>query len=215
MRDIFNTLQADLIDYQKITGSNNKYRYILTVIDALSRKAWTEKLLDKRASTTASALDRIIGSMPRVPIFFSSDKGNEFNDKNQFIKSVLVDKYHMHVFTMQGKTKGSIVERFNRTLKTRFARYFTENKTKRWIDQLENFTRNYNRTYHRTIKMAPNDVTSEKVAEVLRNVYPNANNRVSCSPHPFKVGDRVRIPRTKNLFSKGYEQSNLSLLTQF
>ena len=167
----------------------------------------SEKLIDKRASTTPSALDKIISSMPRIPTFFSSDQGNEFNYKNQHIKSVLADKYHMHIFTMQGKTKGSIVERFNRTLKTRFARYFTENHTKRWIDQLQNFTRNYNRTYHRTIKMAPNDVTSEKVEQVIKNVYPNASNRVSCSPYPFKVGDKVRIPRTKNLFSKGYEQS--------
>ena len=207
VRDIYNTLQADLIDYQKITGSNNNYRYILVVIDALSRFAWTAKLLDKKASTTAAALDEIIGSMPRYPIFFSSDQGNEFNEKNQHIRSILVDKYHMHIFTMKGLTKGSIVERFNRTLKTRLARFFTENKTKRWIDQLQNFTRNYNRTYHTSIKMAPVDVTNENVKEVLQNVYPKAHTKSNCSA--FKLGDKVRIPRSKNVFSKGYEQSKL------
>ena len=39
--------------------------------------------------------------------------------KNPYIKKVLVDKYGMNVYTMSGRTKGSIVERFNRTLKER------------------------------------------------------------------------------------------------
>ena len=54
---------------------------------------------------------------------FSSDKGNEFTVKNAHIKKVLVDKYKMNVFTMTGRTKGSIVERFNRTLKERIGKF--------------------------------------------------------------------------------------------
>ena len=137
----------------------------------------------------------------------SSDKGLEFSQTDPDIKRIVKDKYHMHMFTLSGSIKAGIVERFNRTLKTRLARYFYENKTRKWLDVLQQFTRNYNHTYHRTIKMAPADVTSDKVRLVLKNVYPDRDNWRSCSPKPFKVGDKVRIALIKKPFSKGYEQS--------
>ena len=34
-----------------------------------------------------------------------------------------MDKYGMHVYTMAGRTKGSIVERFNRTIKERIGQF--------------------------------------------------------------------------------------------
>ena len=55
-------------------------------------------------------------------LYFKFDKYSnhfKFTVKNPYIKKVLVDKYGMHVYTMSGRTKGSIVERFNRTLKER------------------------------------------------------------------------------------------------
>ena len=47
----------------------------------------------------------------------------KFTTKNPHIKKVLVDKYGMHVYTMSGRTKGSIVERFNRTIKQRIGMF--------------------------------------------------------------------------------------------
>ena len=43
-------------------------------------------------------------------------------------------------------TKAAVVERFNRTLRERLARYMTENHTKRWIDYLPECIANYNNT---------------------------------------------------------------------
>lgn len=208
--DIYHCIQADLIDYSRISGSNNRYSYILVVIDVLSKMLWTRAMLDKTAKTTSEHLDSIISSMPRVPVFFSSDKGNEFSKTNRYTKAILIDKYKMHIFTMAGRTKGSVVERVNRTLKTNLQRHFTETNSKRWVDVLQKFTTNYNRNYHSTIRMAPVDVTAEKVKQILSYVYPNSNKWVSCSPNPFKVGDRVRIPvQKKNIFVKGYAQSKI------
>mgnify|MGYP000068844348 CR=1 FL=1 len=71
----------------------------------------------------------------------------------------------MVVYTLKGSTfKGSIVERFNRTLKTRIARYFTENGTTKWIDALQGITNAYNKSYHRSIKMSPNEAALLKVS---------------------------------------------------
>ena len=52
-----------------------------------------------------------------------------------------------------------MVERFNRTLKERIERYFTENKTKCWVDILQLFSNNINNSVNRSIGVRPIDVT--------------------------------------------------------
>lgn len=206
-KDIYHTIQVDLVEYPRYKGTNDKYRYILVVIDCLSKMAWTRPLTKKTGSKVAGALDSIFESMPRIPTLFSSDRGKEFSPTDPDIKRIVRDKYHMFMFTLQSDVKAAIVERFNRTLKERLERYFTETGKHRWVDVLQQFTENYNRTYHSTIKMAPVDVTADKVRQVLLNVYPNGDKITSCSPSPFKKGDRVRVALIKKAFSKGYAQS--------
>ena len=70
----------------------------------------------------------------------------------------------MVIYTLSGSQfKGSIVERFNRSLKSRIARYFTEHGTTRWVDSLQGITAAYNKAYHRSIKMSPEDAANLKV----------------------------------------------------
>ena len=57
----------------------------------------------------------------------------------------------------------------------------------------------YNNTVHRSIKIKPVDVTSDSYAEY--NEYSNVTKP------KFKVGDRVRISKYKNIFHKGYTQN--------
>lgn len=206
-KDIYNTVQVDLVEYPRYKGTNDMHRYILVVIDCLSKMAWTRPLTKKTGKKVAAGLDSIFESMPRIPTLFSSDRGKEFSPTDPDIKRIVRDKYHMIMFTLKSSVKASIVERFNRTLKERLERYFTETGKHRWVDVLEKFTRNYNRSYHSTIKMAPVDVTSDKVGQVLLNVYPDAKKLATCTPSPFKKGDRVRVALIKKPFDKGYKQS--------
>mgnify|MGYP000065894876 CR=1 FL=1 len=70
----------------------------------------------------------------------------------------------MVVYTLKGsKFKGSIIERFNRTLKNRIARSFTEHGTTRWVDALQGIISAYNKSYHRSVKMTPNEAALLKV----------------------------------------------------
>ena len=98
-------------------------------------------------------------------------------------------------------SKAAVVERFNRTIRERLARYMTANNTKRWIDYLPEAVANYNNTFHRSIGMAPNLVSFENRQDVFKNLYPNVDMKVKCK---LKVGWRVRIPRKKNIFEKGF-----------
>jgi len=103
--NVNHSVMADLIDYRKYSRQNQGFKYILVVIDAFSRFAYTAPLKFKTAEDSAKALDSIFSNFLHPPTMFSSDKGNEFTTKNPFIRKILVEKYQMQVFTMSGRTK--------------------------------------------------------------------------------------------------------------
>ena len=68
-----------------------------------------------------------------------------------------------------------------------------------YFDVLDDIVNKYNNTDHRTIKMKRIYVTSDSYAEY---------NEDSNEKDPkFKVGDRARISKYKNIFTKGYTQN--------
>ena len=95
-----------------------------------------------------------------------------------------------------------MVERFNRTLKSKIWRYFTAKNTYRWVDDLSKFVDGYNHSFHRSIKMKPADVTPENAMEVWLRLY-NIPRHIR-SVDDIRIGDRVRISKVKSTFEKGY-----------
>ena len=65
------------IDYRKFSRENKGYKYILVIIDSFSRFAHTVPLKFKTAEETAEAIDSVFSKFHDLPIFFTSDKGNE------------------------------------------------------------------------------------------------------------------------------------------
>ena len=65
-----------------------------------------------------------------------------------------------------------------------------------YIDKLDNIVDEYNNAYHRTIKMKP--------ANVKDNTYIDFKREVNDKDLKFKVGNRVRISKYKNVFAKGH-----------
>ncbi|CAB3977330.1 integrase core domain-containing [Paramuricea clavata] len=145
------------------------------------------------------------GRYPNVAQF---DEGKEFY--NNGVKALL-DDHDIHYFsTMKlGGKKAAIVERFNRTLKTRMWKYFTESgfteKEKKWIDVLPNLVNSYNHSKHRTIGMKPAYVNEENKDEVWTRIY---GYPLSYFPKPkFKVGDNVHAIPGYKTFKKGYTKN--------
>lgn len=201
----FHTISADLIDYQMLRFSNNNYRYILTVIDCFSRMTYAKALKSKKAQEVSEKLDEIISSMQFVPRFFTSDKGGEFDVRNRYIFDTLVEKYQMVVYYTTGPKKNSMVERFNRTLKERLERVFTETGKKRWIDLYDDFVVNINNSINRTIGIRPVDVTLDNAKKIWKKIYPDANKVPKCDA--LLVNDRVRTAISKSIFAKGYHKN--------
>ena len=65
-----------------------------------------------------------------------------------------------------------------------------------YYDVLDDIVKRYNNTRHSTIKMKPIDVKDD--------TYINTDKKTNNKDPKFKVGDRVRISKYKNVFAKGY-----------
>lgn len=102
------------------------------------------------------------------------------------------------------KWKASVVERVNRTLKSRIQKYFYKNKTKNWIDIIEKVVDNYNNTPHSAIGVAPNEVSESNRKQVYKRLYPDLGLRTVCK---LKQGDLVRKIIQKEFHEKGYTQN--------
>ena len=193
--------QADLADMSSTSKFNDKYRFLLCIIDVFSKYAWVVPIKDKTGKTLVHAFKSVLKS-GRKPKSLQTDKGTEFKNKDfqNFLKSKKI-----HFFTTENP---SIVERFQRTLKSRMWKYFTHHRTLRYPDVLSKLVNAYNHSCHRSIKRAPVSVKTvqneAKVSEILfGNKKSNCKNSKS-SQAKFKVGDFVRINKTKRTFEKRF-----------
>ena len=91
--------------------------------------------------------------------------------------------------------KSVVAERFIRTLKSKLYKHLIATDKKLYYDVLDEAVNEYNNTKHSTIKIKPIDVKNNK------RVYIDEHNEKDSR---FKVGDRVRISKFKNIFAKGY-----------
>ena len=126
---------------------NDGYKYLLAVIDVFSKYGWIRALNSKSGIEVATALKDIIDSSGRKPELVWSDKGKEFY--NHHVKSLVA------IYSSENEEKSSIVERWNRSLKSVTYRYFSANNTYRYIDVIQQIVERYNNTEHTSVKMTP------------------------------------------------------------
>ena len=198
--DVDGVWSVDLVD---MTGDwvreNDGYRYILCVVDVFSRYAWVAPLRDKSAGTVRAAFQTLFRQA--IPAQIWADRGSEF-----YAASVkgLFDQHDIVLYSTYSESKSVVVESFNRTLKNRMWRQFTERQDRRWVDTLEELVHDYNHSKHSSIGMTPAEAhTGKHNAELLERQEARDDGRPKKKPK-FKVGDRVRISRVKGTFEKGY-----------
>lgn len=200
--------QADLADMQGLQSDNDHYRYILTVIDVFSKHAWVQAVTSKSSKEVTNAFQAILKrSEPRKPERLQTDKGKEFFNKD-FQTLLRVNK--IHHFASESDQKAAVVERFNRTLKSRIWTFLSAKQTSRWIDALPKIVTSYNNSYHRSIRMAPANVQKNDESKLWVRLYGDGDTELKQlksrwkSNRPLKEGTMVRVNRVKGQFEKGY-----------
>ena len=145
--------QMDLVDMQKLSRWNQGNKYLLTVIDVLSKHAWAVPIKSKSSQEMIRGLTRHYQqASPQKPLRVQTDQGRGFYNRGV---QAWFKKQGTHHFSTYGDSKASVVERWHRTLKQRMYRYFTTHNTLRYVDVLQPLIQTYNHAYHRSIGMAP------------------------------------------------------------
>lgn len=145
MRGINETLQADLIDMQQFKRINRGYRYILTVIDVFSKRAFAEPLKDKTAKSTTEAMEKILNQVGKRIRNLQTDDGKEFF--NRSMKRLLTQHGGINHYSTYTVKKASIVERLIRTIKRKLYMNFSLHGSYKWYDTLAGVIHTYNETW--------------------------------------------------------------------
>lgn len=193
--------QADLIDFQKFAQFNKGYKYVLVVIDCLSKYVWFSPLKSKAKYNVSNAMEIILNNSLRSPRNLQTDLGKEFY--NDVFKQ-LMKKFNINHYSTYSTKKASIVERVIRTLKGHLYKLFSLYGKYQWIEKnLDYVVQCYNNNIHRITKFKPIDVNTENQLLVMSNIIKTQRLKTKRKPK-FRVGDNVRISKYKGDFYKGY-----------
>ena len=212
--------QADLLEMIPYAKVNKGNKYILTVIDVFTRKAMAVPLKSKTGVDVKNALMQLMKNVK--PLKLQTDQGKEFY--NSSVKALLTSKGVQH-YSVYSKQKCAIVERFNRTLRTKLNRYFTHMGNKVWYDILPTVINTYNNTPHSSLmnyhnddgltkeKLSPNEVNMENGYSIwynreMRPPKPTATPREGSLP--VKIGEYCRVSRDSGapfMGSKNFDQN--------
>lgn len=200
VKGINDLYQADLVEMIPYSKFNKGYKYLLTIINCFSKIAYAIPLKNKSGLEVSNALEPILKNNRMNHL--QTDAGLEFYNTHV---TRLMKKYGINHYSTYSDKKGSIVERFNRSLKEMMYRKFTEVGNYNWVNILNSLLKQYNYRRHRTIGMAPIEVNRRNEIMVRRNIDRNRQKyKTSDKKVQFKIGDKVRISKYKKVFDKGY-----------
>lgn len=143
--------QADLVDVKEFARENKGYKYLITIIDIFTKYAFVFPTKTKTMSDVLAGFKEVFKA--RRPIKLQTDQGKEFD--NKLFRDFLKTENILYYTTRNTEIKCAIVERFNRTLRSRMFRYFTKHGTRKYIDVLDNLVSAYNKTTHTSTGFAP------------------------------------------------------------
>ena len=203
VKNLADQMQLDLVDMGKYGNKNKGYRWILTAVEILSRYAFAIPVYRKNTENMTKAVGLLLESFKKrfgkYPNYIQFDEGKEFY--NVGVRDLL-KSHDVNYFSTKSDKKATVVERFNRTLKTMW-KYFYSKWTYDWIDVLDKLVENYNNTKHGSILMKPKDVNKTNENMVWITLYGSDFGEL---PLPkFRIGDTVRVSKYKSVFGKGYE----------
>lgn len=191
--------QIDLSDLSSMVEHNDGQKWILNIIDCFSKKCWAIAMKDKRGITITNAIKPILTR--NKPCKIETDGGTEF--KNRHFRALL-RRLKIQTYSIYSDRKCALVERLQRTLKSRLYRAMTARGVYRWVDILQDIVDAYNNSPHRSHGLAPIMVTPRNSAEVRKKLYPPEK---PAAPPKLKLGDTVRISRKKSAFQKSYHHT--------
>ena len=199
---------VDLADVSSLSNENDGVKHLLFVIDIFSKYLWVEPLKNKTAKEVIKGF-RNVFAHGRKCKKLRTDNGTEFTSK--VTQNYLKNEGIYHFTTQNSNTKANIAERVIQTIKNMMYRYFTKQRTHRFIDVLQDIVKTYNVTPHRTLNnIAPIDVNSNNETDIWAYMYlkppKKGKRKTKVTPYHFKPGDLVRLSHKNMVFDRSYDE---------
>ena len=174
---------ADHADMQGLARQNNVMRYLLTVIDVFSKFAWVAPVKSKDGAAVTAAFREVLeGAAPRRPRRLQTDNSKEFYNTSF---TNLMRRHGIQHFASERDQKAAVVERFNRTIKTRLWTYMSGRGTLRYLGLLAQLSDSYNHSLHRSIGMAPAKVQEHDQDRIWARLYGDGDTEKRSNQFPL------------------------------
>ena len=127
-----------------------------------------------------------------------SDRGKEFY--NQTFLHYL-NEQNIQIYSTHSDLKAVFVERFNRTLLDLIKEPMYIEGKGNWLNHLDAALQKYNNRVHGTTKLTPFEMSFKSaIPRSYANPIPIDSKKLS----KLQVGDFVRVPDKRSVYSKGY-----------
>ena len=110
----------------------------------------------------------------------------------------------MKLYSTENEEKSSVVERWNRTMKEKMWKMFTERNSWKFLDKLDDLVLEYNKKKHSSIAMSPIAASKKKNEKKVFAKLFGKEILKKRKQSKFEVGDKVRIEKKKKRFEKGF-----------
>ncbi len=204
-------VQADLIDTSALAAKNDGVRFLLVLIDIMTKKLWVYPLQNKAQETVRRALQAWLRRLRfDKPEKLMTDRGLEFRGAR--VRQLLASS-GVEWQPALGTLKACFAERVNKSLQLLIYKFLTARETLRYIDVLPNLVETYNGRPHRSIGgMTPNEADRPASQPQLRAIFRERYEKIGRLRRarlPFKVGDVVRLktlPKKVSSSSRAYAE---------
>ena len=196
------TWQADFT-FTKNRKINNGFHCIFVAIEIGSRFAFCMATKNTKAKATRDCFRKLrkVAKQRGLGLnYVVSDKGSEFISHDLADWMTRNGVNHRTVHPQYHYYATSIVERFNGTLKSKLNRYMTANKTKKWVDALQDLVEAYNSSNHTHFQGddTPDSVSNDPVKQLLHRLKTiGKNNALRASPkfilNKVDTGSKIRV----------------------
>jgi hypothetical protein len=223
MTSVFDTFEIDLIEWgEQISKENIGMKFCLVCIDIFSKYAFCRPLKNKRKETVALAMEDIIlegKKIYKIPKNIHSDMGVEFYNSD-FDK--LMKKYDINHYSSNSDNKAAIIERWIRTFKSMVNKLQNARNSYKFLDLIPDLISNYNNTKHSTIKFTPKEALNPDNFDQIKTNYDlltfkkydkieNSRSKNRLRIPDVKIGELVRVPQHKHIFSKEINNNNWTI----
>ena len=182
---------------EKSSKYNKGIKYLLVLVDMLSRKMYVYPLTSKSSISVSKALEHFFKKMGGSVSYLMTDMDGCFYGNNT---KTILNKYAVKLYSSKNvEIKSSLVENRIKLLKFSIFNHISQTNSFNYTKDLSQIVETINNRKHSILKISPNAVTKFDQSFLFEQLH--RNNKKSSKPKLW-INGLVRVSIPKKTFSK-------------